>query len=148
MANLTNTQKKELAQILIVRENLTQKEAAEKVGVSLVTMNKWYKAGNWEMLKVSVTMTKEEQLKNLMNQVADLNASILERPKGERSATSAEADRITKLSNAIDKLEGDVGIADMTAVGRKFINWLRTFDLDKAKETAPYFDAFIKDNIR
>ncbi|MFV0482974.1 MAG: DDE transposase family protein [Bacteroidales bacterium] len=148
MGQMTNAQKKELAQILIVRQNYTQKEAAEKVGVSLVTMNKWYKAGSWEQLKVSVTMTKEEQLKNLMNQLADLNANILEREKGERCATSAEADRITKITNSINKLESDVGIADMTAVAQKFINWMRVFDLDKAKEITPYLDSFIKDNIR
>ena len=62
--NITNEQKKELAKILYTKENLTQAEIAEREGTSRVTMGKWIKSENWEMLKVSITITKEEQLKN------------------------------------------------------------------------------------
>ena len=48
MAELSNSQKKEWAQTLYLRENLTQAEIAERVGVSRVTISNWIKAGKWE----------------------------------------------------------------------------------------------------
>ena len=39
MADLTNKQKKEWAGMLYLKENLTQQEIAEKVGVSRITVN-------------------------------------------------------------------------------------------------------------
>ena len=45
MAGLTNKQKKEWAYTEYVITNLSQKEAAAKVGVSVVTMSKWVKEG-------------------------------------------------------------------------------------------------------
>lgn len=63
MADLSNLQKKEWAKLLFTKENLTQQEIAERVGVSRVTINKWINSENWEHLKVSITITREEQLK-------------------------------------------------------------------------------------
>ena len=50
---MTNEQRKEWAKLLFVKENLTQAEIAERVGVSRVTVNKWINTENWEHLKVS-----------------------------------------------------------------------------------------------
>ena len=65
--------------------------------------------GNWEQLKASITITREEQLKNLYRQLAELNNAIMGKPEGERFPNAAEADTISKLSNAIKKLETEVG---------------------------------------
>mgnify|MGYP002601704983 CR=1 FL=1 len=72
MAELTNEQKKAWAKTLYTRETLTQAEIAERVGVSRVTVNNWIGKGNWEQLKASITITREEQLKNLYRQLAEL----------------------------------------------------------------------------
>ena len=64
---MTNEQRKEWAKLLFVKENLTQAEIAERVGVSRVTVNKWINTENWEHLKVSVTITREEQLLSLIH---------------------------------------------------------------------------------
>jgi transcriptional regulator with XRE-family HTH domain len=39
MANLTIEQRREWAQLLYTKENLTQKEIAERVGISVQTMS-------------------------------------------------------------------------------------------------------------
>ena len=148
MAALTNKQKKEWAQQLYTRENLTQKEIAERVAVSAVTINKWVKKEAWEELKVSVTLTKEEQLKNLYRQIRELNRAILEREEGKRFATPAEADTIGKLAGAIEKMETEVGLSDIIETFRVFINWVRTFDLEEAKHLTPLLDSFIKHRIK
>jgi len=145
---LTNIQKKELALILYTKENLTQAEIAERVGCSRVTIGKWIKEGNWEMLKVSITITKEEQLKSLYRQLAELNDKINEREKGDRFPSSTEADTISKLASAIKKMETEVGLSDIIATFSDLLRWVRTFDLEKAKELAPLLDAFVQHKVQ
>lgn len=148
MTKLTNKQKKDYAKMLFLRENLTQKEVAEKADVSVVTINKWVNKENWESLKVSITITKEEELKRMYRQLSEINKVIAERKEGTRHASSVEADIISKLSNAISKLETETSVSDIISVSTKFLEWLRPTNLEKAKEIAQYFDAFIKDNLR
>lgn len=140
-------QKRELARMLFIHENLTQKEISARVGVSEVSISKWAKNDNWDSLKVSITLTKEEQLKNLYRQLSEINKQIAERD-GNRFASTPEAEVISKLANAIDKMESDIGVADIVSVGKKFINWLRRFDVKMAQQITPLYDAFIKDNLR
>ena len=63
MADLTNAQKKEWAKTLYMRENLTQQEIAERVGVSRVTVSNWVRAGKWEEQKAGLTLTRQEQVR-------------------------------------------------------------------------------------
>jgi transcriptional regulator with XRE-family HTH domain len=139
---------KDLAKLLFLYESLTQKEIAARVGVSEVTLSKWANAGQWESHKVSITMTKEEQLKNHYHQLAELNNAILQKEEGKRFANKEEANIITQLTNAIEKMEADAGVADIVNVSKKFMIWIRKFDLAKAQDIAPLFDAFIKDSIK
>jgi transposase len=135
------------AKLLFIHEQLSQKEIAVRIKVSEVTISKWAKLYRWDNLRVSITITKEEQLKNLYRQLAEMNKAIAERAD-KKYATSAEADAISKLATAIDKMESDVGIADIVSVAKKFLSWLRKFDLSKAQDITPLFDAFVKDNLR
>ena len=141
---LNNTQKKEWAKTLYLKENLTQQEIAERVGVARITVNRWVADGKWEEQKVGLTLTREEQVSNLYRKVAEINRKRAEKPEGERFASTTEADILGKLSAAIRKMETDVGIADVISVQTKFIEFLRPIDLDKAKELTQLSDAFIK----
>ena len=134
------------AQLLFIHESLTQKEIAARVGISEVTISKWANKGKWENLKVSITITKEEQLKSLYRQLSAMNNSIAERE--QKYATAAEADIISKIANAISKMETDIGVSDIVGVGKKWLTWLREYDLRKAQEITPLFDAFIKNSLR
>ncbi|MFA5689880.1 MAG: DDE transposase family protein [Kiritimatiellales bacterium] len=141
-------QKKEWAQLLFTSENITQKEVAERVGISPQTMVKWVRDGKWEELKVSITITKEEQLRNLYRQLAELNKSIANREEGQRFATPGEADTISKIANSIEKMETDVGLSDIVGTFRNFLHWLRSIDFTAVQQITPLFDAFIKDKIK
>lgn len=147
MAELTNSQKKEYAGVLYLRENLMQQEIAEKVGVSRRTVGKWIADGKWEELKAGITMTREQQIMNLQRQIAEVNRVIGERPVGERYATTTEAATIAKLSAAIDKLEKDAGLKDLVSAGTRFLVWLRAVDINKAKEFGELWDRFIRSAI-
>lgn len=144
---LTIAQKKEWAKLLFTKENLTQLEIAERVGVSRVTIGKWINAENWEQLKVSITITREEQLKSLYRQLAELNTTISDRPKGERFPSAAEADTISKLANAIQKMETEVGLANVISVFGELLKWLRTFDIEQSKQISSVLDAFVKSKL-
>lgn len=147
MAQLTSKQKREWARILYLRENMTQQEIAEKIGSSRVSVSKWIREGKWEEMKVGLTLTKDEQIQNIYRQIADMNEAIASRPEGQRYATPAEADTIGKLSSAVKKLEGDIGIADIVSVGIRFIEWIRKADLQAAKDVTAYWDSFIKEQM-
>ncbi|WP_337804466.1 MULTISPECIES: transposase family protein [Bacteroidales] len=147
MADLTNAQKKEWAKTLYLRENLTQQEIAERVGVSRVTVSNWVRAGKWEEQKAGLTLTRQEQVANLYRQVAEINRAISARAEGERFPNSKEADILGKLSAAIRNMEQETGIADIISVLTGFIEWLRPFDLEKAKELTRLADAYIKDKL-
>ena len=145
MADLTTQQKKGYARTLYLKDNLTQQEIADKVGVSRNTINRWIAAEKWEEMKVGMTLTREQQVASLHRQVAEINRVISEREEGKRYANAA--DTLNKGATAIKKMETDVGVADIISVGMKFINWLRPFDLDKSKEFLRLWDAFIKDSL-
>lgn len=147
MADLTNTQKKEWARTLYLRENLTQQEIADRVGVSRVTVSNWCRAGKWEEQKVGLTLTRREQVQSLYRQVAEVNNAIQLKPEGQRYPDAKQADTIVKLTSAIRNMEQEVGIADRIAVLTDVIEWMRPSDLDKAKELTSFFDAYIRDKL-
>ncbi len=147
MADLTNIQKKEWAQTLYLRENLTQQEIADRVGVSRVTVSNWCRAGKWEEQKVGLTLTRREQVQSLYRQVAEVNRAVQTKPEGQRFPDAKQADTIVKLTTAIRNMEQELGIAERIAVLTDVIEWIRASDLARAKELTPLFDAYIKDKL-
>lgn len=148
MAGLTLQQKREWAQLLYTRENKLQKEIAEKVGVSAQTINKWVQKYNWDKLKQSMLITREEQLRRLYMQLDELNTFIMGREEGQRFANSKEADAISKLAVAIRTLESEANIADIVEVSKRFLNWLRAISPEKAREIAAISDDFIREMLK
>lgn len=147
MTDLTNAQKKEYAGLLYLRESLTQQEIAEKVGVSRRTVGTWITTGKWEEMKAGFTMTREQQIANLQRQIAEINNVIAQRPSGERFASAAESKTIAQLSAAIDKLEKDAGLKDLISSATRFLVWLRSIDIGKAKEFGVLWDNFIRSTL-
>ena len=144
---LTIKQKKEWAKTLYVHQRLNQKETAQKVGVSAKSMNQWVNNESWDTLRVSIILTKEQQLHRLYSQINELNDKIEKRAEGERYADSKEADTLVKLTAAAKDLETDTGIADIVEVGKLFTSHLKTFDLAKAQEFVKLLDDFIAARI-
>ena len=95
-AQLTNQQKKDWAKLLYLQGDTDNKDIAEKVGVSRNTITRWAKDENWEMLRAAVTSTREEQIRNMYHQIAQINKSIAE--SDTKYATTAQADAINKLA--------------------------------------------------
>ncbi|WP_123838396.1 helix-turn-helix domain-containing protein [Chryseobacterium oncorhynchi] len=78
---LKKTEQKEFAKFLFTEKNLTQKEVAEKAGVTEKTIAKWISAndGEWKKLKKSLMATKANQINLLYEQLDRLNDHITTR---------------------------------------------------------------------
>lgn len=145
---MKNEQKKELAKLLFVNERLTQKEISTRVEVSEKTLSKWVNEGQWRKLRQSLIITKEEQLRRIYEQLDELNTAIASREPGKRYANTKDADTLAKLTSAAKNLESEASISDIISVAKKFIEWLRPVELEKAKEISSLFDAFIKEQMK
>lgn len=142
------SEKKEWAKLLFTREGLTQKEIAAKVGVSSVSVCNWVKKEGWDLLKQSLLVTKDEQLRRLYLQLDELNTVIMKRPVGERYPDSKEADTINKLTGSIRTMETEASIADIVEVCKRLLGWLRPIKPAQAIEVASLFDEFIKESLK
>lgn len=147
MADLTNAQKKDWAKVLYLKENLTQKEIAQKVSVTEKTIGKWIESENWEQYKSSLIVTKEQELRRIYMQINELNTFIFAREEGQRFANSKEADTLTKLTAATRSLETETSISDVMEVAMKVCDFIKKDDLLKSQEMSNFFDAFIKTKL-
>ena len=71
---------KDLAKILFINDNVSQKEKAGRLKLTEKTVGKWAKEGNWEKEKTSLLVTKESQITALYNQLQAVNDEIKTRP--------------------------------------------------------------------
>src|SRR5690606_2073216 len=136
---LKKVQEREYAKLLFTQMGLSQKEVAERVGVTEKTIGKWKDEENWDQLKTVLITTRSNVIRNLQRQMELWQVEI-----GDRLAGSKEADILIKLANAISALEKYTGVSEMVDTGMKFIQFLQQHDMDLAKKTAHWFDIFIK----
>lgn len=139
---ITKKEERNYAQILYVNENLTAKEIAARVGVTQKTMGRWIKDGKWDQLRKSMLVTKQKMITMMYDQLEALNNSIAERtpaiPDGK------EADIISKITTSIQRLETEASVAETIEVAKSFINYVREYDLELAKEITEHFDSYIQ----
>lgn len=140
--------RKDIAKSLFINGNYTQEEIAAKVSTTRQTVARWMREGGWEELKASLTITPDQIIAQIQRQIIEINNRINKRDPGNRFATPAEADSLSKLAGAVRKLETDIGVADCVSVGMRFLSWLRPQDMNAARQFNDLFDAFIKDQAR
>jgi predicted RNA-binding protein len=150
MADKLNTkQKKEWAYTLYTKENMViQKQLALKVDVSENTISRWVRDDNWEKYRNNMLLTREEQMQNLLQELVELNESILTKAVGKRYADSKEADVRRKIIKDIKDLETKANLSEIIQVSTRFTKWLSTFNLEKAKEVSDLLNSFIKENMK
>lgn len=132
--------KKELAKELYLNTTLTQKEIAERVGVTEKTLKKWREAGDWEKLKSAMLSTKDEIISRYLRMIN----SILEIAENDdRAVTDAEADKISKLNKAMDAINKELGLSVIIQVFQEYNAFLLPLNTDLAKANNIYQDKFI-----
>lgn len=68
--------------------------------------------------------------------------------KINNTPTSKEADIISKITSAINKLETETSIGEIVDVAKQVIQFIQGDDLDFSKRLTEYFDLFIKDKMK
>ncbi len=183
---LKKTEQKEYAKFLYTEKNLTQKDIAEKAGVTEKTLIKWINDndGEWKKLKKSLLTTKASQINRYYEQLDRMSSDIenrniiydvpahllkpiklkdadgaeyLEYPEYNESdypikvgnfPTSKEADIITKITNAINKLEGEVSVGETVQIAMTFCEYVRDIDFQLSQQISEYFDMFIREQLK
>lgn len=142
-------QKKEWAKLLYLKSDLNQKEIAVKVEVSEKTLSKWVndEHDNWEILKSSYIITREQELRRIYIQISELNRFISMRDEGCRYANSKEADVLSKLGATAKSMEHDCSISEIINVFKEFTEFIKEVDFAKAKEIVVLMDAFVKQKL-
>lgn len=147
MSSLSKKQLAEYARTLYIKDSLTQKEIAMKVGVTEATIRAWKEKGKWDDLRAIHTISKPEMIRAWYGQINEINTAISSREEGKRYANSKEGDTLLKLAQAIKSLESELGISDLVDSFTQLIDWVKPQDLSKAKELGELIDAFIKSRI-
>lgn len=138
----TKAQAKEYAKTLFLSENLHQKVIAERVGVTEKTLGRWINDGGWRKLKRSLLTTKQTQIGMLYDQLEWINNDIANRDY--QVANTKEADVISKITSAIERLEVETSIGETVEVAKKFISFVQQEDLSLAKSITSWFDTYIQ----
>lgn len=148
MGRLSNKDAKETAKRMFLSGQHQQKEIAKIIGRSENTISRWVRDEKWELLRANLTTTKENVLGQLYAQLAEINKNVESRDEGSRFATAKEADAIVKLSAAIARMETETGISEISSVSIGFLEFVRGYDLEKAKEFSDHFDAYITSKMK
>lgn len=135
-------EKKELARLYYFNGE-PQKQIAEKVGVSQVTLSKWVKSESWEQLRAAKVITRRELVAKMLTQINDKLES------GEWSA-----DEMVKATAAIEKLDKQTNVVTVIEVFSAYNKWLVSrMDLDPeltpelVKTMNRYHDLFIGEQL-
>lgn len=98
-------------------------EIAEQLAVSRVSLSKWCAAGGWKEARAAKNITRPELVNKLLlaidNLIAQVNAS------GDPEAIGALADKLSKLSATIEKLDKKANVIDAIEVFMAFNRWIQ-----------------------
>ncbi|SDE77765.1 helix-turn-helix domain-containing protein [Riemerella columbipharyngis] len=148
LSNKEREQKKEYAKIIFLQEkNITIKDLAERVGVSVNTLSEWMKVEKWEGLKRNILLTRQEQLVQMQDELAELNAFIQRNEKGYRFADFKTAQIRNQLVKNIKDLETKALLPEIINALTQFLDFVRTENLEDAQLLADYTDSFIKSKL-
>jgi transposase len=131
----------ELARILYI-QGYSQKDIAERLEVSEVSVSNWKKKGCWDNLKTNLLNSRHERLGELYNELAEFNRMVKDK-EGYKICDSKEADARRKLIADISELERKYSIGETVCIAKDFITFAQSVDAPFAKQALPMFDSFI-----
>lgn len=123
MATRQETEKKqELARILYMNDT-PQKEIAEKIGVSVVSLSNWVTKFNWKEKKAARNITRPELVNKLLLAINHLLDQV--NTSDDISLISGAGDKLSKLAAVIEKLDKKANVVDAIEVFMAFGKWLQ-----------------------
>lgn len=103
-------EKKEVAKLLYLTGEHTQKLISEKVDVAEKTMSKWVNEGEWEKLRQAKLITKENVIAKILTEMDDIMSDdnpTFEDENGKIKKKPKKSDEIVKLAKSLSYLQND-----------------------------------------
>ena len=142
---MTAKQKIEVARTLYLMTEKSQKEICEVVGWTEKTFTDQKNKREWNALKETKSLTKQQIISMLHTQTFKL----IEGAKDENRLLSArEIDSVAKLTSSIDKLETKATIETFIEVFEDYNKYLISVNVDFAQRNNGYQDLFIQNKIK
>lgn len=148
LSNKERERKKEYAKILFLNEkSITIKELAERADVTINTLSTWIKSENWESLKKNILLTRQEQLLQMQEELAEINNCIKNLPEGARFADFKLAQVRNQLVKNIKDLETKALLPEIINALTLFLDFVKMENLEHAQTLADYSNLFIKSKL-
>lgn len=130
-----------LARKLYVENGMLQKEIADYLGISEVTVSTWSTKYNWQAERNRIKVTPSQLINNLYEQIQTIVDSV----KVSGAPMDAKtANNIKLLSSTIREIDKKVDPVVMIDVFTGFINWLRTVDIKAAQSIIDYQRQYVQ----
>lgn len=144
-------QKKELA-LMYFMQGLSQKDIAEKVGISKVTLSHWVSDNGWIEQRAAKNITRPELVNKLLRTIDKLIEDVTQ--SNDPKLLAGLGDKLSKLSSTIEKLDKKASVVDTIEVFMAFGKWMQyraSFDEELTPELQKainkYQDIYISELI-
>lgn len=98
-------------------------EIADQLGISRVSISKWCAAGGWKEARAAKNITRPELVNKLLLAIDNLIEKVNE--SGDPEAIGSLADKLSKLSSTIEKLDKKANVIDAIEVFMAFNKWIQ-----------------------
>ena len=121
MTKADTEKKKSLARSLYMA-GMEQREIADKVEVSRVTVSKWCAAEGWKEARAARSVTRPELVNKLLITIDTLITQVNE--SNDPNLIAGLGDKLAKLSSVIEKLDKKANVVDAIEVFMAFSKWI------------------------
>jgi transcriptional regulator with XRE-family HTH domain len=128
---------------LFMDTNLTQKEIAERVGVTEKTITQWKQAEDWEIQRSAMNITPKRMIAGYLIQLDRLRKHIEEREENPWPDAS-ESDRIHKVAKAMKMLQKDLTLTDYINSFEQLYKFINVSDSKLANAMLQFQNEFIR----
>lgn len=142
---LSLSQKKDYAKTLYFNnKDLSQKEVAERVGVTEKTIGIWIREGGWDDLRRSMLASKSMQIARLYQTIEHVQNKIDET---EGIGDTKLADMMIKYTAALKNLENDTSISEIVDTMMQFGTYTQRHYPEHFKLITDLSDAFVIEKL-
>jgi len=144
--------KRELARMYYMQSE-TQKTIAGKIGVSEVTISKWVKEGNWEIMRAGNKVTRTELVNQNLQLISTLLNSVITSDNPTNQAIKV-SDQISKIAATIERLDKKTNVVNEIDAFMNFNRWLqkrinfdRNLSAELIKDINKYQDLYVNERM-
>ncbi len=122
MTKAETERKKALGRSLYL-SGMEQAEIADQLGVSRVTVSKWCVQGGWKEARAAKSITRPELVNKLLLTIDSLIDNV--NKSDDPTLIGSLADKLSKLSSTIEKLDKKASVIDAIEVFMAFNRWIQ-----------------------